>query len=506
MQNIFSQQKILENSDNFTIFSNNINSTIENINLSNFQPTETASWIIFKIWTSFSKWWFSYIWTETLSWVYCESDSEDPETNNIFIKNFIPFEEQSEDIFTNYDDILISNIINISWIKFKSFQKENRIGTEILWNYNTNIIWKWVFWNKFIEWASWEDIYLNSPTWLTASWNILFISDTLNNRILYYNVTLDTIHLLLDESDWLNEPTWLYYNNNSLYIANSWNWEILKYSSNNIVINKNLNLSFSWITANNIDNIEIEFLTWSLNLNNPNDNSEKSDISFSANINKGSDYMSWTLNYIKYYFSDFSNVENLDWPKNIPLCNNDKNYYIEAWVIKEDNTVCSGTNTWTIIKSNWPLNTNFLSLNTYSIDISNITPLITNTWSHYINLKLFNWLNEISSKYFPYFIQADNDLLTINDNTLEIFTWWLIYPTWIWWTWNLDFNDFWNWWYINLPYKNTDKLLLPPINSLNITNTPNDLLSIILNYYKKYNCYNLDDNSERTLILKKNLK
>ena len=83
---------------------------------------------------------------------------------------------------------------------------------------------------------------------------------------------------------------------------------------------------------------------------------------------------------------------------------------------------------------------------------------------------------------------------------------WLNYPTWIWGTTTWDVNQFLDWGYLNLAYSEEDILLWTPIKSLDITNNTNDIISIFLKYYKNYNCYNLDDKSERTFLLKKNLK
>ena len=471
MQNIFSQQEVLENTDDFTYFSNKLQTSFNLIQSWSFAPESTASWIIFKRWQSYWNGGFSYIWTETLSWVYCGSDSENEYTKNIYIKNFIPFEEQSENIFNDYDLILKSKL---EW-QYQSFQKEHIIKRS--WNI---VVWKWIFWDKFTEWVDWTDIYLNSPTGLSKSWSILFISDTLNNRILWYNTSNSSIHKLLDESDWLNEPTGLHYEDSekALYIANSGNWEILKYSSKKEATNpiltmswfsENINeieISFSWNTIPNITNT----WDWSITLNSTTPN-----------------YLTWTTDSLKYYFIT-KNSESIElsctWTET----------KFNDW---KPSIYC--TKTWSWETANYPNST------ISEISISNLN-WFSATWSYYVNLKLFDWTNEKYSEYFPYFTQSDDDLTTPEDNTLEVVYSWLNYPTWLWWTLNSDFNEFWYWTYSTLPYHSSDTLLKTPIKELSITNTSNDLLSFVLKYYKKYNCYNLDDTSERTFIMKKNLK
>jgi hypothetical protein len=98
----------------------------------------------------------------------------------------------------------------------------------------------------------------------------------------------------------------------------------------------------------------------------------------------------------------------------------------------------------------------------------------------------------------------------------------LIYPTGIqliWW--NLRVNEFWTrqqktidldgnilsssdlTTFNDLNYSSdNDAILTTPIESLNIDYS-NGLVTLILKYYKKYNCYDLDEKIERTFILRK---
>jgi hypothetical protein len=470
MNNILLWQKVLENTGNFTDFANNLHTSF-NLIQSWSIIEETASWIIFKRWQNFWEWGFSYIWTETLSWVYCESDSENINTNSVFIKTFIPFEEQWEDIFNDYTWSLTAT----GWTDYISYQKEHVIKDNS-WNI---IVWKWVFWDKFTEWANWTDIYLNSPTWLETDWTNLYISDTLNNRILYLDSS-DKIHLLLDESDWLNEPTGLYYDDTdkALYIANSWNWEILKYSSKSTATSPTLTMS--WFTET-INKIEVSFS--GANTNVLLNDYLTSSIWF-PNTSSSTDYLTWTTNNLEYYFINYL------WINDEIECNWMSNWdIIFNWT--KPKIYCTQSWSW---KTASDVNTNI-----NEIKISNIINTWI-TWNYFIDLKL----NGIHKEYFPYFTQSDNDLTTPEDNILEVLHSWLNYPTWIWWPSN--YNEFWDWSYLDLEYNSTDTLLLTPVKSLEITNSANDLISLVLKYYKSYNCYNLDEKIERTFLLKKNLK
>lgn len=486
MKNIFNWQRVLENTNSFSIFSDKLINNLNLIQSWSLNFINTWSWMLLKRSLYFREWWFTYIWTEYLSWVYCEDNSDSYYTNSVYIKNFIPFEEKNEDIFSDYSLVLSSKIVNVSWNIYKTFQKENRVAVKNWSNWDT-VIWKWIFWNEFIEWNFWTWVYLNSPTWIATDWTNIFVSDTLNNRIIYLDVSTNKSYILLDESDWLNEPTWLYYEDNTLYISNSLNWEILRYSSSDVYAN-NPNLTISWINVNWINRIEVLFYknNWDpYYISSPTD---KNDITF-LNLLKNDDYLLRNLNKLEYYFVNYN------WGiYSEPSC-----IWTEERIVWWNPIKCISS--WTWQTSNYA-NKDF---NDTNITINNILPEITSTWSYYVNLKLFDWITEKYSEYFQYFIKSDDNLTTPGDNTLSVLYSWLNYPTWIWWTWNTDYNVFWDWNYDDLSYQSWDYLLDTPIESLNITNN-NDLLTLILKYYKNYNCYNLDENIAKTFITKKNLK
>lgn len=439
MQNIFLQQKSLTNASDLNDFASDIYETlwsIENSGSLHF----TSSGVIFKRKNIFDKWGFTYIGSSILDLYYCDDlNSEDTKTKHIFIKNFIPFFESGEDITTNN---YLTWSVNHKWNIYISYQKEHKV-TDDLWNI---VIWRGVFWDKFEEWASATWIYLNSPTWMASDWEMLYVSDTLNNRILY--LSWSNIYSLLDESDGLNEPTWLYYDNawKALYIDNSWNWEILKFSSELIIVPNKI-FTFSWVTENNIETIYINFFN-----NNINYNINSLDINTSFNNDEVSDEKAFNNNIFSYGFM--------------------------SWAIHES--------------------VNFIWTNTYTIWLSNLDNFST-AWNYTIKLRI--WNNE---KEFYYFTQWDGKIYTKTDNKLEIVRSWLDYPNWIWWNpWtnispnNSNFKEFnassiWN---LNIDTKN-DIILNNPINDLDISQNWN-LLNLILKHYRNYNCFNLDENKEK---------
>lgn len=479
MQNIISWEKVIKNINDFSNFANKINNNLFLLNNSKYSAIKAWSWLLFKSSNYFDKWWFTFIWSQKLEWIYCEDDSESYETNNIFIKNFIPFEENSENILTNFEDILTAN----AWI-YTSYQNEHKV-TDNAWNI---IIWKWIFWNYFQDWADWEDIYLNSPTWLAFDSinNILYVSDTLNNRILYYDVSSWKIYKLLWENDWINEATWLYYNESEkvLYISNSWNWEILKYSSKNYSSSPQLNIKIDediiWVNKLNL-------YFYKDNLANDINSINETDYNFIW-FSKDDDYLNISWNKAEYLFLNYASF-----PSSQLVCWSWEKY--NWW-----NPVnCISTWTW---QSSW---FNYISINSNDeIQVNNINLNDSSTWNNYVKLELLNNSEIRYSKYFPFYTNWDDDLRTKNDNSLEIIHSNLNYPNWIWW--ENNYNEFnYNNSY-NFSYSNWDYILNSPIENLEIDLIDNNLLSFILNYYRNYNCYNLDDKSKRTFISKKNLK
>lgn len=449
IKNITEQWKVLNSWSNVSIFEDEINSILNLVNI-NYTPKFTNSWIILKINNNFDKWWFVYLWytwstinSENGNWVYCDSGSLDLDTKHIFTKTFIPFEEDNwEDIFLNFSDILESNEVTIWWNDYKTFQKEHRVAVKN-WANRLTVVWKWIPWDYLNSSLKWKNTYLNSPTWLIKHWNILFISDTLNNRVLYYDTVSDEVLPLLDENDWLIEPTGLIYNDTlkELHIVNSWRGEIITYSSKST------------------PNKDIEIL-------NLDDSNSKL--------------------YISFY--------NQDWKFNI------------SWITTSDFTFSPVDLKWTWDSINTIWN-NLVYSFSWSIDkfienvtITNISGLFNTPGTYYMKA----WFNK---EVYKYLVQSDDDILTKTDNTIEVLYSWEEYPTWIWWTWTSSYKKSWEWNNIeNLDFNNSiDSILETPIKNIEYDYT-DSLLTIKITYYSKFNCYNSDERSEKTIILKKNFK
>ena len=443
MQNIFIQQAAINNASNLNDFAKDVYNTFWNLE-NTWSIHLTNSWIVIKSAREFDKWWFSYVWITQIDEYFCWNDSEESITNHVYIKNFIPFEESGESINspTWYLDILTWSVTHNS-INYISYQKEHKI-TDDSWNI---IIWKWVFWDSFNEGVAWTWIYLNSPTWMASDWDVLYISDTLNNRVLYLSWWL--IYNLLDDTAWLKEPTWLYYNNlqDMLYISNSWKWEILRVSSENIST-PDKTLSFSWVTENNISEIYIDFFK---------------------------NWQPHNINSLNIDTSDFNNDSD-----------DDKNY--------NNNVLSYSFMSWASIETK-----NFNSWNTYDIELSNINNF-SEPWNY--SIKLVIWSTE---KMYYFFTQWDDKIYTKWDNKIITYNSGLDYPTWITSPSNINEFDI-----NNLNDLKVDKfndiILKSPVESLNVSND-SWLINIILKYYKNYNCYNTDLNNSkvRTFLSKINI-
>lgn len=462
MQNIYLQKKSIENSYYLNDFASDLYGSFWSLS-NTWQISIIWDWIIFKRNQEFDKWWFSYIWLWEIDKYFCNDDeSEDTRTNHLFIKNFIPFIENWEDI-NNFEEIYQSSYINFNWINYKSLQKEHKV-IDSSWN---TIIWKWIFWYEFFEWAIATDIFLNSPTWLATDWEVLYISDTLNNRILYMSWT--TIHKLLDKSDWLLEPTWLYYDSTekSLYIANSWKWEILKISSE-ILPFPNLEINMNWVNESNINRIYLDF------------------------------FKNWISYNIDSADIDTSNFNDILYDSKI-ISNNTLSYTFRNATVNSS---------WAII---WYTNDpkNFIASQTYQILLSNLSNF-SEHWNYSINLRVWN-----TNKYYYYFTQWDEKIYNIYNNKVEIIRTWLNYPNAIWWNpwtnlspnnWNFsqfNINSVTN---LNIDIEN-DIILQTPASEIEISED-NEMINIIAKYYRNYNCYNLDQNSEKinTFLWKINIR
>lgn len=84
---------------------------------------------------------------------------------------------------------------------------------------------------------------LNSPTSVASSGGYLYVSDTMNDRILAYKTSDNSISTLLSQSDGISRPTSLAFSGNTLLIASTGNGKILAYEDGSST-GDNLSLRF----------------------------------------------------------------------------------------------------------------------------------------------------------------------------------------------------------------------------------------------------------------------
>lgn len=77
------------------------------------------------------------------------------------------------------------------------------------------------------------DTELSSPSALISSGNHLYIADTMNNRVLSYDITSGGIAVLLGAENGIRKPTSLYFSGNTLLIASSGNGKIYSLQDGN---------------------------------------------------------------------------------------------------------------------------------------------------------------------------------------------------------------------------------------------------------------------------------
>ena len=234
LSNIFIQDKSLWNMFSINDFSNEIRKTTEN--LEKEVSIISSEKVIFKRKRNLDEWWFAFIWTFEKN-DFCENWEK---TKHIFIKNFIPFKIWWK----------LTNKVKV-W-DFTSDQKENKIFKN-----EDLIIWANSFSRENISEVSWEKVKLNWPTWLALYRNELYISDTLNNRILKMKKNWK-VSEIMNQKAWLEEPTGLLFDWETLYIANSWKWEILKYQKKNY--SPSYKIEFDLKTKTDFNKIKLTYI------------------------------------------------------------------------------------------------------------------------------------------------------------------------------------------------------------------------------------------------------
>ncbi|MBP8017116.1 prepilin-type N-terminal cleavage/methylation domain-containing protein, partial [Candidatus Gracilibacteria bacterium] len=206
---------------------------------------------------------------------------------------------------------------------------------------------------------------LNYPSAIIGSGGYLYIADTLNDRILFYDTGSKITKELLGKENGVSRPISLYFSGNELLIANNGNNKILSYKDGD-QDGETLNLTFKVGTG-------------------------------FTNINK-----------ISFTFSGITNIT---------LPNSTGSFVFSG-------ITGTGINDFINTGSNLTYNfsgglTNFLTRNIYGININGIEPIPTNTGYYYLKVDFFSGSELKYSDYFPYFTKGDGDFNSITGNVLK---------------------------------------------------------------------------------------
>ncbi|MDD3302720.1 MAG: hypothetical protein PHN31_04125 [Candidatus Gracilibacteria bacterium] len=549
IKNITSQNTIFGNYLQIKQFTNDVYESFSYIDNS-FLPVNLNSGVLVKIFKDFDKGGFLYVGQGNFDKLYCQSGSDSEITNHVYLKNFVPFEGFSGDLFagSSFDNGLIKTNMfagsinnatgilvgptdvafgngNITYVSDTLNHSVYRFDKTNISSTMTMVVGKGMFGDEFYDGLNGTGVFLNSPTGLSYSTiggtGYLFISDTLNDRIIYMDLSDNKVYKLLGRDDGIKEPTGIYYDDSlkTLYIANSGKKQILAYSSSGS-FKDNINLSFSEdVFVTNVDNVKFTFMYGS-GLSNPNlfSPTQTGSVSFSPNV-AGQDFLERQNNNLIYYFVDYTGLEV-----------SDGNCVVSgAYVIGTSGipVYCSGVGTGVL---SVPKKKTFFG--NYQVGISSIGPVanFTNNGTYYLKLSLNSGSVEKSFHYFPYFVSSDNNIFTKDDNIMTVLTGGLGYPTGIYPNGNnLIFNDFLtrksyeidkngssisskNLNYFNFSIstdnKNIDNIFYSPIKDYYIKyNSANKVLNFYFNYYKNYSCYSQNNSSAVSeFVMKKSYK
>ncbi|EKD66836.1 MAG: hypothetical protein ACD_49C00009G0061 [uncultured bacterium (gcode 4)] len=176
--------------------------------------------------------WSSFGW-DYLTWYFLKTQAPFLPLTFVWIKSFTGY----CDAFSGTtDDNWEVNKLVIKQIAYPTNFTDSSYTIDFTWNTIVTstwliIIWTWYPWNTLnTTSATWTE--LNSPFWVyfKNSENLLFITDTLNDRILIYDTGTKNINKFLWIENGISKPTNLYFTAwNKIYISSSWNWKIYEY-------------------------------------------------------------------------------------------------------------------------------------------------------------------------------------------------------------------------------------------------------------------------------------
>ncbi|MCP4523846.1 MAG: hypothetical protein GY828_06550 [Candidatus Gracilibacteria bacterium] len=525
LSNVFKQQSIIQNTsiqaqsiEDFYHGFNNVQSH------SGFISTLPQS-ALFKTSQHMNSGGFSYFGLINKTDEYCSLDSDFSNQDYLVLKTFIPHEEIGEDIMSDYNTINRQEVSS-GGVLYSVDTLNHQVFED-----NTLILGGKSFGHEFEQGADGIDIKLNNPTGITIGEGGFFLSDTLNHRILFYKD--GTVSLILDKTDGLKEPTGLTYHEttSTLYIANSGKGEILSLSSQ--VYGENPNPSITFLPKEDINN----FTNFTLTIPETSETlslaSGTGSFKFQGgSINQYEDYLEIDTNTLHYYFTNYPDITTIHDNISMPGCTETINISLNNNIPEKEERVCSDSNTGSLYLHNGLTPQSLNSSLDYQINIDEISPYLSGAQTYTMELEFFDVNTSLYKERFPYFTQGDGLVSNRENLTFSIFTDNLSYPTGLQISGNnLIVNDFIERkeYTYNIETKNRSEISLEPFSAVGFAQFPiskltdtfltNPISELILNYdipnkyftasikyYQYFNCYNDDDNIEKTFLFHKNLK
>lgn len=382
---------------------------------------------------------------------YCEND-DTIRTKRLFIQNFNP--------------------VTLTWVVGFS----GSISNNTVYSGTTAIAGKNIFWNDdFTDGTAGTGIYLNNPAWVTADLsNNIFISDSGNNKVIY--ISWGLAYNLLDESHGILSPSGILYNWGKLYILNSWKQELLELSSKSNTSGTGIDLEFK------INSSTIMAKTVTLEV-------IPDDFIMNGNYNTWSFDIGYSTGWV----------------------------FVPIWS-DADTVVKFPNNKLTYTFDNPQM---FLDSFTYAVKIPSFSWTLSSQ-PYYLKLNLYNGGPSQFQDFFPYLVNSDNNIKTMDDNSLLILTGWIsenytnITKSWA----NMILTDMINGKTLEVS-NNGNYVANRNITPTNITTFENsqklsefivkdfhveqvwNLLTLKIDYYKNFSCYNEKDAIVKTLLIKK---
>lgn len=215
------------------------------------------------------------------------------------------------------------------------------------------------------------DTELWSPSALARSWNHLYVADTMNDRILSYDIANGSITQILGRENGIMKPTSLYFSGSSLLVASSGNGRIFMLSDG-----------------------------------------EGNGSTFSGTFRVAK---AFSANIIRFTFPDIPTIM-------APTGHG--SFHLSSFWSPSDTVSTWSTLTY-VFSGSTP---SFVTGTDYTFVIDSISPVPTNFWNHIVTIDFLSGSTLRSSDTFAYFTKGDGSLETNTGNSLRTLSGFFVYP------------------------------------------------------------------------------